>query len=299
VPDTLLVGAVDMHCHAGPSLFNRELDFVTAAQETDAAGMRAIVVKDHLFPSAVALALLGTRSHELLGDLRVAVFGSIALNNHVGGLNPYALEVALELGARVVWLPTVSSARHIEAHNVPGGGTFARLMTRQLRHAHPIDVIDESGKPVPAMRDVFDLIAKYDAVMATGHLSAQETLALLPFAGEHGVQRIVITHPEFLVDATPDEVRRMLAHGAYLEHEAGFWVPDGMFKRPIGELVDLIREYGADHTVLSSDLGQKGVPHPVAGLQQVVGALMENGISEADIDRMIKQNPAELLGLSS
>ena len=60
--ESLLIGAIDMHCHAGPSLFDRDLDYVRAAEEGKAAGMRALVIKDHLMPSAVELSILKTRA---------------------------------------------------------------------------------------------------------------------------------------------------------------------------------------------------------------------------------------------
>ena len=44
------------------------------------------------------------------------VFGGVALNQTVGGLNPYAVELALRMGGRMVWFPTLSSAAHIDHH---------------------------------------------------------------------------------------------------------------------------------------------------------------------------------------
>lgn len=292
----LISGGFDMHCHSGPSLFNRDLDYVRAAEEAEAAGMKGIVVKDHLMPSAVALSILNTRPEMLANAPNVSVMGSICLNNHVGGFNPWVLEIALELGAKVVWFPTVSSQRHIERHQ---GSLFGNLTSRDLRMAKPIDVLDESGKVVPEAIECLDLIAKFDAVLATGHMQAEHTRAVLPVARERGVNRIVITHPTFLVDMDSAQRTEMINSGAYLEHEVGMYKevrPNARFET--SELIDLIKEHGAEHTILSSDLGQVNSPHPATGMEATANALIKAGISDKDIDRLFKTNQAQLLGFS-
>ena len=46
------------------------------------------------------------------GDNDFTMFGSITMNRQVGGINPVAVEVALKLGAKVVWLPTQWAGNH-------------------------------------------------------------------------------------------------------------------------------------------------------------------------------------------
>jgi hypothetical protein len=285
-----------MHCHAGPSLFDRDLDYIRAAEEAEEAGMKGIVIKDHLMPSAVALSILKSQPEMLAKAPNVAVIGSICLNNHVGGFNPWALELALELGAKVVWFPTVSSQRHIERHP---GSLFGSLTTRDLKMATPVQVLDDSGKVVPEAIECIELIAKYDAVLATGHMQADHTLAVLPVARERGVDRIVITHPTLFVDADSEQRTQMINSGAFLEHEVGMYKagrPNGRFET--SELIDLIREHGAEHTILSSDLGQLNSPHPVNGMEGTAKALVEAGVKDSDIDRLFKTNASQLLGFS-
>jgi hypothetical protein len=293
----LLTGGFDMHCHAGPSLFNRDLDYVRAAEEAEAAGMKGIVIKDHLMAAAVALSILQTQKPDMLaGAPNVAVMGSICLNNHVGGFNPWALEVALELGAKVVWFPTVSSQRHIERHP---GSLFGSLTTRDLKMATPVQVLAESGGIVPEAVECLELIAKYDAVLATGHMQPEHTLAVLPIARERGVERIVITHPTLFVDADSEQRTAMVRGGAFLEHEVGMYKavrPNARFET--SDLIDLIKEHGAEHTILSSDLGQLNSPHPVNGMQATAEALIAAGIADVDVDRLFKTNASQLLGFS-
>jgi predicted TIM-barrel fold metal-dependent hydrolase len=283
-----------MHCHAGPSLFDRDLDYVRAAEEGQEAGMKALVIKDHLMPSAIELSILKTRPEMLAKAPDVELFGSICLNNHVGGFNPWALEVALELGAKVVWFPTVSSQRHIERHP---GSLFGTLTTKDLRMATPLQVLDESGKPVPEAIECLELIAKHDAVLATGHMQVEHTMAVLPIARERGVNRIIITHPTLFVDADSEQRTAMINQGAYLEHEVGMFKagrPNG--RQETSELIALIKEHGADHTILSSDLGQINSTHPAAGLQNTAKALLEAGFSESDVEKLFARNAQQLLG---
>jgi microsomal dipeptidase-like Zn-dependent dipeptidase len=59
-----------------------------------------------------------------------------------------------------------------------------------------------------------------------------------------------------------------------------------------------VKELGAGSVLISSDLGQSGnMVHP-DGLEAAVAAMKKEGISDADIDTMMRKNPAKLLGLA-
>ena len=49
--------------------------------------------------------------------------------------------------------------------------------------------------------------------------------------------------------------------------------------------------------MLSTDLGQQGMMTPPDGIENQVAAVKAAGVSQADIDTMMKRNPAQLLGL--
>ena len=85
--DALLVGAVDLHQHPGPSPFPRRMGIMDAARDAAGAGFRAIVAKSHHHSMVTDILALGPAG---LDDLPVEVRGGIALNRTVGGLNPYA-----------------------------------------------------------------------------------------------------------------------------------------------------------------------------------------------------------------
>ena len=61
----------------------------------------------------------------------------------------------------------------------------------------------------------------------------------------------------------------------------------------------LIKEVGAAHFILSSDLGQNGTPTHADGMEMMINGMKREGISQADVDLMVKRNPARFLGLES
>src|SRR3954467_636867 len=151
-----LAGAADLHCHFGPDPHRaRSVDAFEAAREAAAAGHRAIVLKSHDSPTA-SLAWAVQRD---VGDT-ISVFGGICCDREVGGMNPAAVEVALGLGARIVWLPTLSS-----------GEDFDNGVAEQLGIPGPgIRVVDADGELTAATKEILELVADHDAILATGHV---------------------------------------------------------------------------------------------------------------------------------
>src|SRR5256885_13406031 len=90
----LLVGAVDMHCHSGPSVMPRDFNHIQALQEAADAGFRAMLIKDHYY-SATPITEMLNQTH---GHLNVALFSGVPLNNAVGGFNKYAVDHGIALG---------------------------------------------------------------------------------------------------------------------------------------------------------------------------------------------------------
>ena len=177
----------------------------------------------------------------------------------------------------MVWLPTFDAEHYVTA---AGGGA-------------PYVSVLEDGEPLPAVLEVFALLAEHDLTLAMGHTSPGEVLRLIPEAKRLGVRRILVTHV-FSQGATPDEMRQMADHGAILEID---WLAVHSGGRTIDEYVAAIRALGAEAFFLSSDLGQAGNPLHAEGLRAYVRALREAGVSDREIDVMARRNPARLLGL--
>jgi hypothetical protein len=276
-------GALDGHVHAAPSLAPRWGDDRELAQAARAAGMAGFVLKAHEGDSAARADLL-RREFPGLG-----VLGGVVLNPPVGGLNPAAVETTLRLGGRVVWLPTMFARAHVEhvgdTSGIPGTG---RVPGRD-----PVALVDETGRPVPALREILDLIRQYDAVLATGHVAGAELEAAVRAGREAGV-RIVVTHPEYHVPNLSAAAQRELA-------QAGVWLEKCYLTtfpgQGAGDLADMaarIAHIGPERLVLVTDFGQAPRGSPVEGLARFLKGLAEAGVPEAWIARMARDNPREL-----
>jgi hypothetical protein len=275
-----LTGAADLHAHFGPDPHRaRSVTGLDAARQAAAAGHAAIVLKSHDTPSAALAAAL-----EPLVD-GVAVLGGVCCDREVGGLNPAAVEVALRLGARIVWLPTLSSAQDVDNGvaaqlGIPGPG---------------LRVTDADGRLTADTLAIADLVAEHDAVLATGHVSAAEHLAVArAFAGRG---RVLVTHAmEELAGPNLDAAQcaELAALGAHIELCALTCI-GGLATRPIDDLVDCIRAVGVERVTLATDFGQAMNEPPAAGLQTFADALYAAGLSEVEIRRMACTNPNALL----
>jgi len=290
----MLEGLVDLHVHAGPSLMSRELDGWEMAQEMEAAHLAAVVIKDHHIPTVTAARII----QDHFPGLRGKVFGAIALNNSVGGLNPKAVDVAVGFGAKVVWMPTVSSRHHIEQHSHPGV-KFPAVKKRQVVPEKPIQFLDSAGKLLPEVEQVLEVMKKYpDVILATGHGSRDEVNAIARRAMEIGLRRVLVDHPYYMVGASLEDMKAWCDLGAFVEFTAVLSVPNSQFYMiPAATIADYIRKLGPDQLVISSDYGQVGNGSPVAGMKAFIQLLRGEGIKEKDIRKMTVENPSALLGL--
>ncbi len=278
-----LTGAADLHCHFGPDPHRpRSVDAFEAAGEAAAARHRAIVLKSHDSPTA---SLAWAVQREVGGS--ISVFGGISCDREVGGVNPAAVEVALGLGGRIVWLPTLSSRQD-----------FNNGVAAQLGIPGPgLVVTDADDRLLPETQEVLRLVEDHDAILATGHVSAAEHYAVVKEFARTG--RVIVTHAtEDLAgpNLSAAQCRELADLGAWIELCAMTCI-GGLATRTVGEMVTTIQAVGVEHVTLGTDFGQKINPHPAAGLQTYADALYAEGMSEAEIRLMACANPCELLGV--
>ena len=281
--DELLQGAVDLHQHPGPSPLPRRLTIMEAVEDASLAGYRALVVKSHHDNTAPMIEVLKTAG---LNDFGVQVYGGVALNWYTGNVSPYVVENALYSGAKLIWLPTISSTAHL-AKDHPPGSTFANPV---LEQGPPNLVTDENGKPTADVREIFALIAKFDAILNFGHLSADEIDAVLPAAIEEGVTRMIVSHPPLLEGGSPERTAAWAAKGAKIEHVAGT-----MRRMALEDLQRYIDATGLENTFLSSDYGQRANPLPVTGFRETARRLLDGGWSEDQVRRFVSGTAGELI----
>lgn len=292
-----LDGFYDLHIHSAPAPFVRIGDSADIARWCAEAGMAGIVIKSH-FESTVS------KVHHARIAVRdthpeFKIFAGIALNRGVGGVNPGAVELALQQGAKLVWLPTLDAANHAEAFGA--GGTYGfKAMTLTSRRSTPnplYRIVDGSGKLTAETKEVIDLVVDYGAVLATGHVSKREILAAVDYAVGAGAKRIVITHPELAAPKLDLPTMVDLAKaGCFMEFCAVNLLPV-FYSISLEGLIEAIDAVTPARTILSSDGGQPFNPRPHEAIRIVVQSLHEKGVPMETITRICRDNHRFLLDL--
>jgi Family of unknown function (DUF6282) len=292
--DNLLIGAIDPHVHSGPSIAPRAVDHLALAQEYSTAGFAAVVTKDHDYSGVMTAALIAAH----YPDLRTKVYSSIVLNNVVGGFNPYAVEHTAAMGGKVVWLPTLAAENHLKWEKT--SSWVHPASTQKMRPAVGIPVLDGNKAVRDDVKEVLDIVAKNDMALASGHLHVSETWLVFEEAQRRGVKRLVLTHPEDIVDASLNDVKGLAAMGAFVEHSLCMFIEGSKFKTRTAE--DLRRQIdaaGVEQTILCSDLGQTGTIRPLEGFRRGIRLCIDLGYDDAQIRKMVSTNTARMLGIKT
>ena len=280
-------GLIDFHTHAAPDVFGRAVDDDELASLAANREMEAVVFKNHVALTADRAWL--ARKH--VPGIRV--FGGIVLNSAVGGLNPQAVEWMWRMQGgygRVVWLPTFDADNHVRQRGTGASG---------------LPVVTEKGEPTPAVREILKICAREKLVLHTGHSSAEQALAIIAAARQEGVERVVVTHAQFeVVGMNEAQMQKAASMGAKMElcalgilvgPEAPLEWMRHSIRVPLKDTAARIRNVGAQHFVLGTDLGQSGNPTPADGLTMFVGGLMAEGITKDQIQTMGREVPGALL----
>ncbi len=276
LPD-YLEGAVDLHVHSAPDVDMRRFNDIELAQEAERAGMGAILIKSHQNSTVERAWLVSKCVHG------IRVYGGLVLNETVGGLNPAAVRLAIHMGAKQVWMPTRSALNHRRYEGLTGG----------------ITILDEHGELLPAAEEILGIISGSGCILGTGHLSQEETFALIDRASAIGGVKLLVTHPEWAPTFYSSQQQKAMAARGNVTFERCFVSTTHLCGSvPFETIEQAIADTGVEHTVLSSDLGQPSTPPPVDGLRQYAERLRSTGFSVDDIRQMMQANPARLLGES-
>ncbi len=283
----LLQGAIDVHVHTGPDVFPRLMDDIEAATRAKKAGMRAIIIKNHMTATA-GRAQIASRVTGL------PVFGGVVLNLPVGGINPHAVDAALKMGAKEIWMPTLHAAAYLsDGSHVPMFNSVLKAGTQG------ISIFDKEGDIRKEVLEVLDLIAAKDAILGTGHISPKEAMALVASAKRMGVKKIFVTHPlSTMLNYSIRDLKEIVEKGAtMLEHNINDTT--SQMKKPIsfGLIAEAIMAVGPEKTIMASDGGQAANPSPVAMMESFISQMLDHGIKEKDVAAMVRDNPARMLEL--
>jgi hypothetical protein len=252
--------------------------------------MRGLVLKCHVAATEGRADLV---EQEVKG---IKVMGGVALNHQIGGFNAEAIRISIKMGAKIIWMPTVSAENHIQHFGISshmdalGGGMKGQGLT----------IYNKSGKFQKSIFEILELVKEADIILATGHLSPKESIGLVDEALRQGIKKILFTHPEGHMTRIPiKEQKRLAKRGVFFER---CWVVTtdiaGKESRiPPEELSSAIKTIGPDSTVMATDHGQIQNPTPVEALTSYIESMLSHGITSKEIELMTKYNPSQLLGL--
>ena len=273
LPD-YLEGAVDLHVHSAPDVDRRRFDDLELARAARDAGMGAVLIKSHQNSTVeraylVALAVPGIR-----------VYGGLVLNETVGGLNPAAVELALKLGAKQIWMPTRSARNHRLHHGEEGG----------------ICILDSLGELLPEVEQIVRAVSRTGCILGTGHLSPEETATLIESSQRLGAPKILVTHPEWGPTFHSEDAQKELARFPNVWFERCFVSTTHLCGYvPFETIESAIAATGVGRTIISTDLGQPDTPPPAEGMRLYAERLATTGFSRDDIRMMLQTNPQRLL----
>jgi len=266
-----------MHIHTAPDpRKDRRVDAVEAVRFAQTAGMRGLVLKCTYYPTTPVAAAVQHVAPE------VKVFGSVALDYEAGGLNPLIVKMQALIGAKVLWMPAMSA-----------------IPTRKhAGHNDGLAVLDSHGAVLPVVTEILKIVKEHNMVLASGHISFAETLAVFTEAKRLGITKLIATHP--LTDIWPpmtmDEMKKLISMGAYVEH-CFLNLEPLMGCSTAAKFKEAIKVLGAEHTIMTTDMSQVTDPPPAEGMRMFIATMLQVGITEAEVEFMVKTNPAKLLDL--
>ncbi len=287
---------IDTHLHSGPELFMRSGDSFDFARRAREAGMAGLVFKAH-HESTTTRAYFTRKAVP-----GIEAWGSVTLNQFVGGINPYASGAALEHGARIIWGPTLHAKHHVDHVGAGTYGVSNLTMNPKLGLRPGLTVLDADGELIPEFHEIIGQAKEFNATIATAHLSDPESRKIVEACVAADV-RVVLTHVFFL-DQQASFVKEMVALGALAEigQSAAGTLERWLFRNHGGGMTldmarDLIFELGPDKVIISSDSGQDYQPPPHLAFQAFLTQLCSVGVPEDDVRFMVTEMPRLILGL--
>jgi sugar phosphate isomerase/epimerase len=298
--------AVDLHAHAAPGTE----DPLLLVQRASRAGMGIVVLKNlrpdqppHVTAAAVKEQL--ARWCDAEGIAPCEVYHGTLTDPGDGGLDFASVREAIDHGAKVVWMPVISSAhnlyrvgsprRAVKADDLPPGPVVGPLPWEEaLRRGQYL--LDEHGRLKPVVREILQLVADRGVTLSFAHSSKPEMEALAEECVRLGYRQAFIDHPygpqvglEF-EDLQPFAAAGIWFNFTYDEISPLLGVdPQDMF--------DTIKALGPEHFTLSSDAGNYLLPSAVDSYDMLVRYGRAYGLSNAELRLLTVENPRKVLGL--
>lgn len=282
--------AYDLHFHIGPEIIPRKFNNVDALIESEENKIAGIALKNHFYPT-VPLIKQSRR------QTKIKLIGSVALNNFIGGMNSEAIYATSLItdDPFIVWFPTVNSENFLKKspYEVPWEWVQKdKFSARQSKLVKPVNIKEGKNLNLNVIK-VLEIIRRVRAILATGHISANETVQLATKARQVGVKKIIITHPIYQrIDMSIKDQKNLTKAGCFIELCYSMYSID---KIPISKIAYQINKIGSNQIILSSDVGQKFSTSPSVALTEFCRLLINEGITMDMLYTMLVKNPRRLI----
>ena len=291
--DDLLEGSIDLHAHIYPQTSlgesGRLLDHEWACAARD-AGMRGFAMKSHYWPTIGQARILSETFPGLVA------LGTIVLNGNGGGFCPFTAESAIKLGVKVIWMPTFSAANDIQVQS------YSSRVKQNFDHTPPgngLEVWDANREILPEVVSILELARDAGVTVATGHISAEESVALARKAKEVGLEKFIFTHPIInIVEASEAQLKEVADLGYIIEFTwiSAFPMWQGLDPKAIAAAA---RSVGANRCIMTTAAQNDFNPTAPEMLRMFIATMLQLGVDKEDIEWMVKRNPAKLAGLEA
>jgi hypothetical protein len=281
-----LEGMYDLHVHPAPSIQRRRFTALEAIKLANEERMGGVLFLDHTYNTT----MMADTINEM--GFWTKAFGSIMLNEAVGGLSASVVEIALALGTKQIEMPTYSSKAHFDAY-----GDDQKIFPYKKR-AKPIYVLDDRGRLIPEVEEILYLVKGTHSFLASGHLSTLEVDAIVKRAREAGCKVMISSVSTDMPGYPLDAQKKWAADHVFMEHDYMALTDVPHTRTFITTIVEQIRAVGAEKCVLGTDAGNIKLPDNVTSMKEFIGRLIEAGTTDREIDLMTRRNPRILLGIS-
>lgn len=281
-----LEGMYDLHVHPAPSIQRRKFSALEAIKLAHGERMGGVLFLDHTYNTT----MMADTINEM--GFQTKAFGSIMLNEAVGGLSPSVVEIALALGTKQIEMPTYSSKAHFDAY-----GDDQKIFPYKKR-AKPVYILDDHGHLIPEVEEIIELVKASNSFLASGHLSTLEVDAIVTRAKEKGCKVMVCGVSTDMPGYPLDAQKKWAADHIFMEHDYMALTDVPHIRTPITTIVEQIRAVGAERCVIGTDSGSMKLPDNVSSMKDFVDRLIKAGLSDKEIDLVTRRNPRIVLGIS-
>ena len=291
----IVKNSYDLHYHCGPDVLPRKYDDADKLISSQKNKIKGVALKIHSLPSQSTV------------KNGLQIIGSITLNNYTGGLNDSSLYACKNINKNqpfIVWLPTMHAQNHLDKnysqYEIPpewvGDENF---IPRKKKDIKGINILKNNTKILkPEINKLINDIKKYHFILATGHVSTIEAVAITKYARKLKIPTI-ITHPmQKDINMSLATQIKLSKLGAYIEYCYVMWLDrDNPSDYPLEKIVANIKKIGVEHCILSSDGGQTRNGTPSQCLINFIKLLSKYDLTKNDFEQMLIKNPKKILNI--